>query len=161
PVSGMGRVTSAVATNTGSALVGALAPHRLGQSARCPMKNGENSEYDGPFAGRVKDLLKSPAFHVLSRNARRILDRIEIELIEHKGKDNGNLPVTYKDFVDFGVDRHAIAPASREIVALGLAKIKRGRAGNAEFRRPNLHGLTYRRITKDTPPTDVAANQDR
>jgi hypothetical protein len=117
-------------------------------------KEKNNSEYDGPFAGRVIDLLKSPVFCVLSKNARRMLDRIEIELADHYGRDNGNLPITHRDFVKFGIHDHAVAPASREIVALGLAKIKRGRAGNAEFRRASLHGLTYRRITKDAPPTD-------
>jgi hypothetical protein len=81
----------------------------------------------------------------LSLSARRILDRIEIELAHHGGKDNGRLPVTFENFENYGVDRHSIAPAIREIVALGFAEItQQGRAGNAEWRKPNLFRLTYK-----------------
>jgi hypothetical protein len=54
------------------------------------------------------------------------------------------LPVTHRDFVEFGIHDHAVAPGLREVEALGLIEIKRGRAGNAEFRRPSLLRLTYR-----------------
>ena len=87
----------------------------------------------------------SAAFSVLSLSARKVLDRLEIELAHHGGTDNGRLPVTYDQFQDFGIDRQAIAPAIRELVALGFIEITRaGRAGNAEYRLPNLFRLTYR-----------------
>ena len=90
-------------------------------------------------------MLKSPAFGVLSLSARQVLDRIEIELGHHGGTDNGRLPVTYDDFVAYGIHRHAIGPAIREAVALGFLQItQRGRAGNAEFRSPNYFRLTYK-----------------
>jgi hypothetical protein len=90
-------------------------------------------------------MLESPAWRVLSLGARRVLDRIEIELANHGGRDNGQLPVTYDDFVNYGVHRHSIRPAINELVALGFLEITRaGRAGNAEFREPNLFRLTYR-----------------
>jgi hypothetical protein len=73
------------------------------------------------------------------------LDRLEIELADHGGKDNGRLPCTFADFERYGIDRHAIAPAIREVVALGFVEVtEAGRAGNAEFRKPNLFRLTYR-----------------
>jgi hypothetical protein len=73
------------------------------------------------------------------------LDRIEIELADHGGADNGKLPVTYDDFERYGIHRHAIGPAIREVVALGFVEItEAGRAGNAEWRKPNLFRLTYR-----------------
>jgi hypothetical protein len=107
----------------------------------------------GQFAPHTIEMLRSPAWRVLSLSARRVLDRLEIELADHGGIDNGKLPVTYDDFVRYGIDRHAIAPAIREAVALGFAQItEAGRAGNAEFRRPSLYRLTYRH-TK-TAPTD-------
>ena len=57
----------------------------------------------------------------MSLTGHRILDRIEIELADHGGKDNGKLPVTYADFEEFGIgNRHAIAPGIREVCALGL-----------------------------------------
>ena len=111
------------------------------------------TQIDGQFAARQIELLESPAFRVLSLSARRVLDRIEIELAHHGGRDNGRLPVTYDNFQSYGMDRHAIAPAIREVVALGFVEItEQGRAGNAEWRRPNFFRLTYRH-TNDANPT--------
>jgi hypothetical protein len=96
------------------------------------------------FAPRTIEMLRSPAMRALSLTGRRILDCVEIELASHGGKDNGQLPVTHTDLVEFGIHDHAIGPGLREVEALGFVEIKRGRAGNAEFRRPNLFRLTYR-----------------
>jgi hypothetical protein len=76
-----------------------------------------------------------------------VLARIEIEHMHHGGAENGHLPVTYEDFVRYGIHRHAIAPAIRELVALGFIEItQRGRAGNREFRLPSMYRLTYRNV---------------
>jgi hypothetical protein len=100
------------------------------------------------------ELLRSPAMRVLSRAGHKILMCIESELCRHGGKDNGQLPVTYEAFVEFGIERHLAAKALREVDALGLSRItKRGRAGNAEHRSPNLHLLTYL-PTNDQPATN-------
>jgi hypothetical protein len=70
---------------------------------------------------------------------------VEVELGHHAGKDNGRLPVTFADFVEYGIDRDAIAPAIRESAALGFLEVTEpGRAGNAEFRSLNKFRLTYR-----------------
>jgi hypothetical protein len=106
------------------------------------------------FAPRTIRMLRSPAYCVLSLSARRVLDRIEIEMADHGGTDNGKLPVTYDDFEQYGIHRHAIGPAIREVVALGFIEItEHGRAGNAEWRKPNLFRLTYRQ-TKYEPTND-------
>ena len=99
----------------------------------------------GQFAPRTIAMLESPAFQVLSLAGHRVLARIEIELAHHGGNDNGRLPVTFDHFAEYGMDRHAIAPALREVCALGFIEItEQGRAGNAEWRRPNKFRLTYR-----------------
>jgi len=109
---------------------------------------------DGPFAPRRIEMLESPAYRVLSLSARRVLDRIEIELAHHGGNDNGKLPISYDDFERYGMDRHAIAPAIREAEALGFTEImERGRAGNGEFRLASKYRLTYRHLDK-AKPTD-------
>jgi len=106
------------------------------------------------FAPHTIAMLRSPAWRALSLSARRVLDRIEIELADHGGTDNGKLPVTYDDFVRYGVERHAIGPAIREVVALGFVKItEAGRAGNADWRKPTLFRLTFRN-TKYTPTNE-------
>jgi hypothetical protein len=98
-------------------------------------------------------MLRSPAWRALSLSARRILDRLEIEHADHGGAENGRLPVTYEDFHQYGIHRHAIGPAIREVVALGFVDItEAGRAGNAEFRKPNVFRLTY--LNTNVGPTD-------
>ena len=72
---------------------------------------------DGQFAYHTIEMIKSPAWSVLSLSARRVLDRLEIEHAHHGGNDNGRLPVTYDDFECYGIHRHSIAAAIRETVA--------------------------------------------
>jgi hypothetical protein len=98
----------------------------------------------GQFAAHRIDMLRSPAWRALSLSGRRILDRLEIEHADHGGAENGRLPVTYDDFHRYGIHRHSIAPAIRELVALGFVEItEAGRAGNAEYRKANYFRLTY------------------
>jgi hypothetical protein len=111
------------------------------------MARDRHKTIEGQFAPRTIEMLESPSYRVLSLSARRVLDRLEIELAHHGGKpeQNGRLPVTYDQFQQFGIDRQAIGPAIRETIALGFVEITRkGRAGNAEWRQPNLFRLTYR-----------------
>jgi len=112
-----------------------------------------HNKIGGQFAARLVEMLESPAYRVLSGPAHRILGRIEIEHGHHGGVENGRLPVTFENFIAYGMDRHSIAPAIRECVALGFIEVTvQGRAGNAEFRQPNMFRLTYV-FTKDTAPT--------
>src|SRR4029450_7598989 len=110
----------------------------------------------GNFSPRLIEMLESPAYRQLSLSAHRVISRIEIELAHHGGNDNGKLPVTYEDLIEYGVHRHSIAPAIREAIALGFIEVtKRGRAGNAESRVPSLHRLTFAhdRNSRQSPPT--------
>jgi hypothetical protein len=105
----------------------------------------KHRKISGQFVPRTVEMLRSPAIRILSLTGRRILDRIEIELASHGGKDNGKLPVTFADLKKFGVhNRSDIARGIREVCALGFVELtRRGRAGNGEFRSPNLFRLTY------------------
>jgi hypothetical protein len=99
----------------------------------------------GQFAARLIEMLESVAYRAMSLSGHRVIARIEIELAHHAGHDNGRLPVTFDDFERYGIDRHAIAPAIREVEALGFVEVsERGRAGNAEYGTPNRFRLTYR-----------------
>jgi hypothetical protein len=107
----------------------------------------------GSFVPLLTEILESSAWRVLSLSARRVLDRVSIELRHHGGYQGDGLCVTFADFEDYGIERHAIAPAIREAVALGFLLItRRGRAGNAEFRRSQWYKLTYLN-TRDGEPT--------
>jgi len=108
---------------------------------------------DGQFVPHLREMLESPAYRALSLSARRILDRLEIEWAHHGGTTNGKLVVTFAQFIEYGLYRDAIAPSIREVGALGFAEVtQRGRAGNADFRRPSEYRVTYL-PTADAPPT--------
>jgi len=108
-------------------------------------------------------MLRSPAYRALSLSGHKILSRIEIELADHggdKGRENGNLIITYSNFEAYGMDRHAIGPAISEVVALGFVEVtEAGCAGNENFRRPNRFRLTYRHTNGQNPTDEWEAVQ--
>lgn len=100
---------------------------------------------EAPFAALPIRMLGSAAFRELSLGARKVLDRLEIELAsEGDINANGQLVVTFANFCAHGLDRHSIGPALRELEVLGFIRIKQGRVGNPAFRQPNRFRLTYR-----------------
>ncbi len=110
---------------------------------RKPRTYRRRTTIGGQFAPRLVEMLESPAWRVLSLAAHRVLDRLDIEHRHHGGRDNGKLTVTYLDFEHYGIARNQIAPALREVEALGFIEItQRGRAGNAEHRTPHKFRLT-------------------
>src|ERR1700682_4171871 len=113
------------------------------------MARQRRNRISGQFAAQLVEMLESPAYRVLSLSAHRVLDRIQIEFAHHGGTENGRLPVTYDQFCEYGLHRHAIGPAIRELVALGFIEMtERGRHGNGEFRTPNKFRLTFRPTSK-------------
>lgn len=109
-----------------------------------------NNAISGQFSARLIEMMVSPAYRTLSLAGHRAISRVEVELAQHGGNDNGKLPVTFDDFEDYGLDRHSIAPALKEAEALGFIEItERGRHGKANRRKPNLFRLTYRPLPTD------------
>ena len=90
---------------------------------------------DEPWVWLTRQLLESDAWRSMSRAARLVVDRIMIEHMAHAGTENGNLVVTYADFVKFGVRREslpaAIADAARLIIIT-----EKGRASTGPDRWP-------------------------
>jgi hypothetical protein len=116
----------------------------------------------GQTQWKLIEMLESPAYMVLSLSAHRVIDRISIEMAHHGGQDNGLLPVTYDDFVAYGIDRHAVAPAIREAEALGFIEVtERGRASAGEFRSPNKFRITFQPILKRNRATIEPTNDWR
>jgi len=108
----------------------------------------------GQFTPHTAAMLRSPAWCALSLSARRLLDRLELEHMNHRGHDNGDLPVTHAQFCDYGIHHHAVTPAQREAVALGFCQItERGHAGHAGHGAPNKFRLTYL-PTNNAPATN-------
>ena len=95
------------------------------------------------FTSRPVELIASPALRILSRAGHLALLRIELELRQHAGRCNEKLIVTKEQFVEFGLHPRMVAPALRELEALGIIRIEHGRGGNAEHRQPNRFLLNY------------------
>lgn len=85
----------------------------------------------------------SPAWRGMSMNARRALERIELEQMAHAGTENGNLVVTHKDFIQHGVTHNRVADAINELAAFRLIQITQaGKAGTGTS-HPNKFELTW------------------
>ena len=95
------------------------------------------------YSSRPVELIAIPAMRVLTRAAHLVLLRIELELRRHAGQANGRLIVTDLQFIEFGVHKESVAPALRELGALGIIRINHGRGGNAEHRKANRFLLNY------------------
>ena len=115
---------------------------------------GKHNKISGQFAARLIEMMESPAYRVLSLSAHRVLSRIEIEWAHHGGQDNGQLPVTFDDFVAYGLHRTAIGPALVELEALGFIVVTdQGKMAHAaDYRRPKKFMLTSRPVPKGADP---------
>jgi hypothetical protein len=100
---------------------------------------------DEPWCWYTAEMLKSDAWRDLSINGRRMLDRLEIEHMAHGRFENGNLIVTYDDFVASGIRRAAVCETIAELERLGWTEVQRG--GYRGFARswPHRFRLTHRR----------------
>ena len=101
-------------------------------NSRRRKKNGPPQ--DQPWVWLSRDLLESPAWRALTENGRKVIDRILIEHMAHGGAENGNLPVTYSDFVAHGIRRNSVLPAICETEALGLIERRPGLRARSRFK---------------------------
>lgn len=110
----------------------------------------------GGFITHKREMRESAAWRALPDNARRVLDRLELEHLRHGGAENGKLICTYADFERAGLRRASVSLAIRQATALGFIVIERqGYRTSAEFRAPSLYRLTYVYGCGSSPnPTD-------
>jgi len=107
----------------------------------------------GQFSARLIEMLESPAWRILGLSDLRVLSRAEIELGHHAGHDNGKLPITHEQWIDYGVRKDSLPGSLRVVEALGFLKCtKRGRGGNAEHREPSWYALTYVAVVSGDEP---------
>jgi hypothetical protein len=100
--------------------------------------------FDGAFIGHTLEMRRSPAWRALPDTARRVLDRLEVEHMEHAGTENGQLICTYDQFARAGIRRASVALAIRQLTALGFLQVtEQGRRAIAEVRQPSRYRLTY------------------
>ena len=101
-----------------------------------------------------RSMLESPAMRVLSPTAIRVMHRLEIEHMHHGGAENGRLIVTHEQFIEWGISQNMVAPAIRELVALGFVEVtEKGCGGNQDEKRANRFRLTYVNTKSREQPT--------
>ena len=107
------------------------------------MRNRRNAIGES-FVAHTREMRESVAWRHLSNNARRVLDRLELEHMRHGAADNGSLPCTYRDFIKSGIRRASIAPSIRQCVALGFLEVTHaGGRSISNLRWPSRYRLTY------------------
>lgn len=101
------------------------------------------------------EMLISPAWQLAPRPLRRLLERLEIEHLRHGGFNNGELFVSFSQFVDAGISRRAVKPTIDLGVGLGLIEVFQDADGHQrDIRPPNAYRLTYVPAKGKTAPTD-------
>jgi hypothetical protein len=92
---------------------------------------GRNGKLMKPPAGEpwcwlTRELVASPAWRSLGINARRFMDFLMIEHMNHAGTENGQLKATYKQLETFGLSANHIARAIADCEDAGLIDCYRG-----------------------------------
>ena len=91
-----------------------------------------------PWVWLTRDLLRSPAWRGLGINARRLVDFLLVEHMNHGGKSNGFLLAPRYQLEEAGIGHRHITAAIDEARAAQLITVKRG-AG----RRPSTFALAW------------------
>ena len=115
--------------------------------------NGHDDAFD-PFVRHHRSMLASDAWRALSPRAVKLLSCLEYASMSTKGNQNGRLPISYAEFIAWGVgQRAAVSAAIKETVQAGFLEVTvRGRMVGRKPRR-SLYHLTYL-PTADRPATD-------
>jgi len=105
-----------------------------------------------PWVWLTRELLESEAWQSLSRAGLRVVFRLMVENMAHAGTENGNLIVTYADFVKFGVRQQTIKSAIAETVTRGLIIVtEKGRSSTGPDRWPSKYALGWLPMSDGSP----------
>ena len=102
-----------------------------------------------PWVWLTREILASDAWKSLGVNARRFLDFLLIEHMNHAGTENGNLRATYGQLEAFGVGAKYVSAAIAEAEAVGLIDAHRG-----GMRTATIFTLTWLPDRDGAPATD-------
>jgi hypothetical protein len=124
--------------------------------------SGINSPPEGAaFVWLTPEIIASPAFRALDLGAMHVFFRICLEHMAHGGKDNGRLPVTFSNFVAFGVRREFVARSIEIAQTMGfIEKVDAGRRAIGDFKgRAARYRLTWLGV-RDPQNGDLPATNE-
>lgn len=96
------------------------------------------SKIGDTFVPLTRTLLQDPKYRALGINARRLIDFLALEHLQHGGAENGYLLAPRPHLEDAGIGARHISGAIREAELAGLVAVKRGIG-----KRPNKYALTW------------------
>ncbi len=108
---------------------------------------------DEPWCWLTRELLASPAWRALSVNARRLMDFLLVEDMNHAGTENGNLCATYDQLTVWGISRRKILDAIQETERLGFTAVQHGGRWQGT-NQPSKFRLTFYADKEGAPPTN-------
>jgi len=106
------------------------------------------------FVPRRLEFYLSPAWSLAPRPLKTIIERLEVEHLRHGGYRNGELFVSYSQFVEAGVSRRTVRPALELGERLGLLEVFRDENPSGDIRPENRYRLTYVPAMNRKTPTD-------
>ena len=88
------------------------------------LKFGQSKNWkpEAPFVALSYSFITSPAYRELSSPARKILDFLLIEHMQHGGQENGNLAAPYRQLENFGISSRDIPKGLLMLETFGLVK---------------------------------------
>ncbi len=115
-----------------------------------------------PWTRHSIELISSYAWKSMKINCRKLMDFLEIEHMNHAGRENGFLIATYDQLEKYGMTRRCIKESIQEAEKLGLIRVEWGtRKGycKSHYNTFRLTYLTYKNIEDDGrvlyyPPTN-------
>jgi hypothetical protein len=101
-------------------------------------------------------MLQSPAFIGASINCRRLIAALEVENMNHGGKENGRLVMPYNQLQRiWRMPRRLIRQAIDEAIERGLIEVKRGLRQCYSTSVPSTYRLTFRSAFEGRPRQEV------
>jgi hypothetical protein len=117
-----------------------------GRSTRIPAsrrdRKASRPPADGPWVWLTRELMSTDAWQTLSINERRVIERPLIEHMNHAGTMNGQLRVSHRQFITWGVTKNMAAPAIHGLQARGLVRITPAES-NGDIRGYYQYRLTF------------------
>lgn len=111
---------------------------------------------DEPWIWLTREMLESDAWRTLSIVGRRILERLMLEHMAHRGTENGKLIATYDDLEKWGIRRKSIRGGIAEVTGRGLVVVtEEGKRSCGTDRMPARYALGW------LPTADGAAAPNR
>ncbi|MSP75551.1 MAG: hypothetical protein EXR12_05395 [Rhodospirillaceae bacterium] len=97
------------------------------------------------FVPLTRTLLENPKYRSLGINARRLIDFLGLEYLQHGRATNGYLLAPRRQLESAGIGARHVSLAIEEAEQAGLVVVKRGTG-----KRPSTYALTW--VPMGTPP---------